>query len=126
MWFFNTEKNVHMNYDLVGLSAKDMIIIPKYREELNKQKKRHLLLLQFEEKVFSLLTCFDKKITATLSSFFTFYNKEVSYGKRIKMNCFQLHVPCHETLLQNCIHTMFDDIDDLYILIVNEFLSDIP
>ncbi len=106
-----------------NLSSKDMIIIPKYREELIKQEKRHFVLLEFEHKVFFLMNCFDKKITTTLFAFFTLYNKQVPEKTRIKMECFELFFPCNEIILQNSIHSMFDDVDDMYINILNEFFK---
>jgi hypothetical protein len=127
MWFFicNTKEKDAKNDSKkkYGLSSKDMIIIPKYRNELLKQKKRHFMLLQFEQKVLFLMSCFDKKITTTLYTFFTHYNKTVSENKRIRMDCFHLLFPCNEIILKNSIHTMFDDIDDLYVLIISEFLE---
>jgi hypothetical protein len=122
MWFSSCYNKQEILSNSLSLSSVDVILIPKYRLELKKQKERHMTILQFEEEIYTLLKCFDKKITTTLFAFFTFYNRQVSEKKRVNMRCFKLTFPSCVLLLRSHITSMFNNIDDLYILIISEFL----
>lgn len=125
MWFFscNKKQKVVPSKVNMALSSNDVNVIPMFREVIQKQILRHSQQLQLEREVFLLMKRFDKKITGTLFTFFTSYNKKVPVNRRVRMHCFQLLFPCSEILLKDTITSMFEDIDDLYIVIVREFLQ---